>query len=304
MGDDHGQHKLTVATSTDHGQHQTTASNPTQPNPTQPKPSTPSCPPWCHPHVPPVPRQVHPLFSTIYNSIYFLATAVEAARRSGRWVMGTSVADHARDFQLQGFCQTFTVDRDGDVSVPYVVLDTDGKGHHLWAVYGLEPGTRGLSYRSHSPHWPHSASPATDAGCWFDSGAICNGGMDAGFVFFLFLLIAALVAAGAALACHIRWVALVALVAPVSLVALVVLGDWVWLKKFPGEQHTEVKPATKLAFCKGDWVWLKKFPGEQHTEVKPATKLAFCKGDWVWLKKFPGEQHTEVKPATKLAFCK
>ncbi|CAN8178664.1 unnamed protein product [Coccothraustes coccothraustes] len=150
------------------------------------------------------PAEVHPLFSTIYNSIYFLATAVEATRRSGRWVMGTSVADHARDFQLQGFCQTFTVDSDGAVSVPYVVLDTDGKGHHLWAVYGLEPGTRGLSYRSHSPHWPHSASPATDAGCWFDSGAICNGGMDAGFVFILFLLIAALVAAGAALACHIR----------------------------------------------------------------------------------------------------
>ncbi|XP_014749454.1 PREDICTED: retinal guanylyl cyclase 1-like, partial [Sturnus vulgaris] len=122
------------------------------------------------------PAEVHPLFSTIYNSIYFLATAVEAARRSGRWVMGTSVADHARDFRLEGFCQTFTVNEDGDVSVPYVVLDTDGKGHHLWAVYGLEPGTRGLSYRSHSPHWPHSASPATDAGCWFDSGAICNGG--------------------------------------------------------------------------------------------------------------------------------
>ena len=27
----------------------------------------------------------------------------------------------------------------------------------------------------------------------------------------------------------------------------------------------------------GDWVWLKKFPGDQHSEVKPATKLAFCK---------------------------
>ncbi|XP_017597797.1 PREDICTED: retinal guanylyl cyclase 1 [Corvus brachyrhynchos] len=27
----------------------------------------------------------------------------------------------------------------------------------------------------------------------------------------------------------------------------------------------------------GDWVWLKKFPGDQHVEVKPATKLTFCK---------------------------
>lgn len=27
----------------------------------------------------------------------------------------------------------------------------------------------------------------------------------------------------------------------------------------------------------GDWVWLKKFPGEKHTEIKPATKTAFLK---------------------------
>lgn len=134
---------------------------------------------WWHlttpPSLPPTP-QVHPLFATIYNSIHFLAKAVETTRRSGRWVMGTSVADHARAFQLEGFCQFFSVTEDGAVTVPYVVLDTDGKGDHLWPVYGLEPGTRGLSYRGHSVHWPHSSSPGTDAGCWFESGSICNGG--------------------------------------------------------------------------------------------------------------------------------
>ncbi|XP_035169754.1 retinal guanylyl cyclase 2-like, partial [Oxyura jamaicensis] len=122
------------------------------------------------------PTQVHPLFATIYNSIYFLANAVEATRRTGRWVMGTSVAEHARGFQLEGFCQPFSVTEDGDVSVPYVVLDTDGKGDRLWPVYGLEPGTRGLGYRGHSVHWPHGSSPGTDSGCWFESGSICNGG--------------------------------------------------------------------------------------------------------------------------------
>ncbi|OWK49838.1 Retinal guanylyl cyclase 2, partial [Lonchura striata] len=129
-------------------------------------------------HVPP--HQVHPFFSTIYNSIFFLAAAVEATRRSGRWVMGTSVAEHARDLVVHGFGQTFTVDGDGEVSVPYVVLDTDGKGHHLWPVFWLEPGTRGLRYGTHGAHWPHSARPATDASCWFDPGAICNGGEDHG----------------------------------------------------------------------------------------------------------------------------
>lgn len=91
-------------------------------------------------------------------------------------MMGTSVAQHARDFHLEGFCQSFSVTREGDVNVPYVVLDTDGKGDRLWPVYGLEPGTRGLSHRTYSVHWPHSSRPGPDAGCWFDSASICNGG--------------------------------------------------------------------------------------------------------------------------------
>ncbi|EMP29689.1 Guanylyl cyclase GC-E [Chelonia mydas] len=32
-----------------------------------------------------------------------------------------------------------------------------------------------------------------------------------------------------------------------------------------------------VAAVQGDWVWLKKFPGEKHTEIKPATKTSFCK---------------------------
>ncbi|XP_058684433.1 retinal guanylyl cyclase 1, partial [Poecile atricapillus] len=276
------------------------------------------------------PTEVHPLFSTIYNSIYFLATAVEATRRSGRWVMGTSVADHARDFQLQGFCQTFTVDEDGDVSVPYVVLDTDGKGHHLWAVYGLEPGTRGLSYRSHSPHWPHSSSPATDAGCWFDSSAICNGGMDAGFVFFLFLLIAALGAAGAALACHIRRRIQQAQLMKGPNKIILTMEDLTFINTQSSKQ-VDSSHASLAGQSGGDNKSVRSAtPGPDNTnvavaEVRPPCPLPPCgssnlplllllfnqqglvasvQGDWVWLKKFPGDQHTEVKPATKLTFCK
>ncbi|XP_059693525.1 retinal guanylyl cyclase 1, partial [Haemorhous mexicanus] len=271
------------------------------------------------------PAEVHPLFSTIYNSIYFLATAVEATRRSGRWVMGTSVADHARDFQLQGFCQTFTVDQDGAVSVPYVVLDTDGKGHHLWAVYGLEPGTRGLSYRSHSPHWPHSNSPATDAGCWFDSGAICNGGMDAGFVFFLFLLIAALGAAGAALACHIRRRLLQAQLMKGPNKIILTMEDLTFINTQSSKQVSSSQ-ASLAGQSAGDTRSApgSAAPGPDTSNVAVAEDpaggsrnlplllllfnqqglVASVQGDWVWLKKFPGDQHTEVKPATKLTFCK
>ncbi|XP_039910119.1 retinal guanylyl cyclase 1-like, partial [Hirundo rustica] len=274
------------------------------------------------------PVEVHPLFTTIYNSIYFLATAVEATRRSGRWVMGTTVADHARDFQLRGFCQNFTVDEDGDVSVPYVVLDTDGKGHHLWAVYGLEPGTRGLSYRSHSPHWPHSSSPDTDAGCWFDSGAICNGGLDAGLVFFLFLLIAALVAAGAALACHIRRRLQQAQLLKGPDKIILTMEDLTFINTQSSKQ-VDSSHASLAGQSGADAKSVRSAaPGPDTTnvavaEVRPPAPppgsshlplvlllfrrqglVASAQGDWVWLKKFPGDQHTEVRPATKLTFCK
>uniref|UniRef100_A0A8C3N9H6 guanylate cyclase n=1 Tax=Geospiza parvula TaxID=87175 RepID=A0A8C3N9H6_GEOPR len=244
------------------------------PNPTQPR--------FHHHHLP---HQVHPLFSTIYNSIYFLATAVEAARRGGRWVMGTSVADHARGFQLRGFCQTFTVDQDGAVSVPYVVLDTDGKGHHLWAVYGLEPGTRGLSYRSHSPHWPHSSSPATDAGCWFDSGAICNGGERGGGGG-----VVEVVMGSAVVARRIQQAQLMK--GPNKII--LTMEDLTFINTCP--KTTPIYPqTTQPGFTPNS----STCPKPARIYPKPAPQ-----GDWVWLKKFPGDQHTEVKPATKLTFCK
>ncbi|XP_053908691.1 retinal guanylyl cyclase 1 isoform X2 [Cuculus canorus] len=241
------------------------------------------------------PMQVHPLFATIYNSIFFLAKAVESTRQSGRWVMGTTVAENVRDFHLDGFCQSFSVNEDGDVNVPYVVLDTDGKGNHLWPVYGLEPGTRGLGYRGHSVHWPHSSSPATDAGCWFDSGSICNGGVDATFVLLIFLLISALVAAGAALACFIRRRLQEAQMMKGPNKIILTMEDLTFIntqssKKVDGSRTslagrsggdtksvTAGPDNTNVAIVEGDWVWLKKFPGDQHSEVKPATKLAFCK---------------------------
>ncbi|XP_068524504.1 retinal guanylyl cyclase 1-like isoform X3 [Anas acuta] len=244
------------------------------------------------------PMQVHPLFATIYNSIYFLANAVEATRRTGRWVMGTSVAEHARGFQLEGFCQPFSVNDDGDVSVPYVVLDTDGKGDRLWPVYGLEPGTRGLGYRGHSVHWPHGSSPGTDSGCWFESGSICNGGVDATFVLLIFVLVSALIAAGAALACFIRRRIQQAQLMKGPNKIILTMEDLTFIntqsnKRVDGSRTslagrsggdtksirsvTAAPDTTNVAIAEGDWVWLKKFPGDQHSEVKPATKLAFCK---------------------------
>ncbi|XP_068027250.1 retinal guanylyl cyclase 1 isoform X2 [Melanerpes formicivorus] len=244
------------------------------------------------------PEQVHPLFATIYDSVVFLAHAVEAARRGGRWVMGTSVAQSAKDFQLQGFCQSFTVDHRGEVSVPYVVLDTDGKGDLLWPVYELQPGTRGLAYRGLSVHWPHSSSPDTDSSCWFDGDSVCQGGLDATFILLLFLLIAALVAAGAALACHIRRRIQQAQLMKGPNKIILTMEDLTFINTQSSKQVGGSR--TSLAGRSGgDGKSLKSV-----TAAPDNTNVAIAEGDWVWLKKFPGDQHTEVKPATKLAFCK
>ncbi|XP_054662667.1 retinal guanylyl cyclase 1-like [Grus americana] len=272
------------------------------------------------------PTQVHPLFATIYNSIHFLAKAVEATRQTGRWVMGTSVAEHARDFRLEGFCQPFSVTEDGDVNVPYVVLDTDGKGNQLWPVYGLEPGTRGLSYRGHGVHWPHSSSPGTDAGCWFESGSICHGGVDATFVLLMFVLISALIALGAAIACFIRRRIQQAQLMKGPNKIILTMEDLTFIntqssKRVDGSRTslagrsggdtksirsvTAAPDTTNVAIAEG----AENPKGNGHLPLlvllfNQQGLVASVQGDWVWLKKFPGDQHSEVKPATKLAFCK
>lgn len=39
----------------------------------------------------------------------------------------------------------------------------------------------------------------------------------------------------------------------------------------------EKQSSLLLSLLQGDWVWLKKFPGEQHIAIRPATKMAFSK---------------------------
>uniref|UniRef100_A0A8D2LWX5 guanylate cyclase n=1 Tax=Varanus komodoensis TaxID=61221 RepID=A0A8D2LWX5_VARKO len=243
--------------------------------------------------------QVHPLFGTIFNSIYFLAKAVENTRKSGDWVMGTSVAEHAKDFELEGFSQAVSADEHGDALLPYVILDTDGKGSRLWPTYSVDVAAGTLRYVGHTVHWPHSSTPDSDSNCWFDSVSICTGGVDAGFILFLFLAVIGLVVAGTALAFHLR-------------------------RKF---QHAQLmKGPNKIVLTMDDLTFIntqssKKVSGDSRPSLggksvadmksiksvaanPENTNIAVAEGDWVWLKKFPGEKHIEIKPATKTAFCK
>ncbi|KAL6039611.1 hypothetical protein STEG23_002418 [Scotinomys teguina] len=191
---------------------------------------------------------VSPLFGTIYDAVFLLAGAVTRARESvgGGWVSGASVARQVQEAQVSGFCGVL-----GRTEEPsFVLLDTDASGDQLFTTHLLDP-IRGSIRSSGTPmHFPRGGpAPGQDPSCWFDPDVICNGGVEPGLVFIGFLLVIGLGLTGAFLAHYLRWPRAV---------------DQVWL---PGAHQTFA----------GDWVWLKKFPGDHHTAIKPATKTAFSK---------------------------
>nr|XP_020665285.1 retinal guanylyl cyclase 1 [Pogona vitticeps] len=243
--------------------------------------------------------KVHPLFGTLFNSIYFLAKAVESTRKAGKWVMGTSIAENTKDFELEGFSQPLSADEYGDASVPYVILDSDGKGNRLWPTYRVDIAAGTLRYAGHSVHWPHSSTPDSDSSCWFDSVTICTGGVGAGFVIFLFLLVILLAAGGAALAYYLRRKFQHAQLMKGPNKIVLTMDDLTFINTGSSKKRMNESRPSLLGKSVSDMKSLKSVAA--HPEN---TNVAVVEGDWVWLKKFPGEKHTEIKPATKTAFCK
>uniref|UniRef100_A0A8C0GVM1 guanylate cyclase n=1 Tax=Chelonoidis abingdonii TaxID=106734 RepID=A0A8C0GVM1_CHEAB len=231
------------------------------------------------------PMQVHPLFGTIYNSIYYLAKAVERTRQAGRWVMGSSVAEHARDFQLDGFCQPLAADEDGDPLVTYIILDTDGKGNRLWPTYSVAMGPEGLRYVGHAIHWPHSASPSTDSSCWFDPMSVCSGGEHSLFILLLFIL----VSIGGKVQCPPYTLGHCApcLCASTLCRRRILLAQ---LMKGPNKIILTMDDLTFIHTQSSNKV--RGRSGGQRT-VGGGNPTGAKGGDWVWLKKFPGDKHRD-----------
>ncbi|XP_053218136.1 retinal guanylyl cyclase 1 isoform X1 [Podarcis raffonei] len=266
--------------------------------------------------------KAHPLFGTIFNSIYFLAKAVENTRKSGKWVMGSTIAEHAKDFELEGFSQPVSADEYGDAVLPYIILDTNGKGNRLWPTYSVNVGARTLRYVGHTIHWPHSSSPDTDSICWFDSVTICSGGVNAGFILLIFLLAICLMVGGAALAFHLRRQFQHAQLMKGPDKIVLTMDDLTFIhtqnskKKMDDSRKSmsDMKSLKSVA-ANAENSNMAVVEGEdkpKFTSQVPLLLLLFnsqgviaaVQGDWVWLKKFPGEKHTEIKPATKTAFLK
>ncbi|KAG9341642.1 hypothetical protein JZ751_018705 [Albula glossodonta] len=124
------------------------------------------------------PLQVSPLFGTIYNSIMFMANAMQNLHNSGAWLSGGNLAHHTRSMSFNGFNQHIHTNCCGASLVEFVVLDTDGHSWELHPTHRVDMETGLLRVLGRSIHFPQGVSPKTDSSCWFTHGIICTGGVD------------------------------------------------------------------------------------------------------------------------------
>ena len=67
------------------------------------------------------------MFGTIYNSIYFIAQAMNNAMKENGWASAASLVQHSRNMQFYGFNQLIRTDSNGNGISEYVILDTNWK---------------------------------------------------------------------------------------------------------------------------------------------------------------------------------
>ncbi|NXP80032.1 GUC2F cyclase, partial [Ramphastos sulfuratus] len=120
--------------------------------------------------------QVSPLFGTIYDAIYFMAMAIDSARRNRARVSGSNIAEHTKNFSFPGFNNWIQTDNCGKRMSNYVILDTDGRGNQLFPTHLLDMSSDSVKSLDCAIHFPSGGPPKSDSSCWFDPDVLCTGG--------------------------------------------------------------------------------------------------------------------------------
>uniref|UniRef100_A0A8V5HEE6 guanylate cyclase n=1 Tax=Melopsittacus undulatus TaxID=13146 RepID=A0A8V5HEE6_MELUD len=120
--------------------------------------------------------QVSPLFGTIYDGFYFMATAIDSARRKGARISGANIAQHTKNLSFPGFSHQVETDHCGKGLSNYVILDTDGHGNQLFPTHLLNMSSDSLMSLGRDIHFPRGTLPKPDSSCWFDPDVLCTGG--------------------------------------------------------------------------------------------------------------------------------
>uniref|UniRef100_A0A8B9EVF9 guanylate cyclase n=1 Tax=Amazona collaria TaxID=241587 RepID=A0A8B9EVF9_9PSIT len=120
--------------------------------------------------------QVSPLFGTIYDGFYFMAMAIDSARRKGVRVSGANIAQHTKNLSFPGFTNQVQTDHCGKGLSNYVILDTDGHGNQLFPTHLLDMSSDSVMPLGRDIHFPRENLPKPDSSCWFDPDVLCTGG--------------------------------------------------------------------------------------------------------------------------------
>lgn len=116
------------------------------------------------------------MFGTIYNSIYFIAQAMNKAMKENGQASAAGLVQHSRNMQFYGFSQLIRTDSNGNGISEYVILDSNGEEWELRSTYTVDMETEQLRFRGTPIHFPGGRPPSADAKCWFAEGKICRGG--------------------------------------------------------------------------------------------------------------------------------
>ncbi|CAG6006294.1 retinal guanylyl cyclase 2 isoform 1-T3 [Menidia menidia] len=250
-------------------------------------------------------EQVHPLFGTIYNSIYLLAKSIHNARKAGMQLSGSNLAYFTKNTTFNGFNQKVKVDNNGEVQTNYVILDTDMTGSQLYQAYTVDMKARVLRFSGRSIKFPGGSPPPADSSCWFEEIAICTGGVEVAYIIIVLVVTISLAVGGLIISLYIRRrLQQIQLVKGPNRI-LLTLEDLTFInpqlsrKKITLEDLSESKSA--LDEKSAD-------PSHSVNSMQTATQenssVAVYEGDWVWLKKFEEGHFKEVKQSSTRIFTK
>ncbi|XP_068873177.1 retinal guanylyl cyclase 2 isoform X3 [Aphelocoma coerulescens] len=148
--------------------------------------------------------QVSPLFGTIYDAIYFMAMAMDNARRKGVKAPGANIAEHTKNFSFPGFTHWVETDSCGKGLNNYVILDTDGHANQLFPTHLLDMSSGSVQSLGQAIHFPNEVPPKPDSSCWFDPDVLCTEGIEPSVIMLGVMLLFVLVLCAVGLASLIR----------------------------------------------------------------------------------------------------
>ncbi|NXK98093.1 GUC2F cyclase, partial [Formicarius rufipectus] len=234
--------------------------------------------------------QVSPLFGTIYDAIYFMAMAIDSARRNGVRGSGANIAEHTKNFSFLGFSHRVETDSCGKGLSNYVILDTDGHGNQLFPTHRLDMSSDSVLSLGQAIHFPNEVPPKPDSSCWFEPDVLCIDGIEPTVIMFGGMLTFALMLCAVGLASLIRQSILNNQLFKGPNKIILTLDDLIFINPELHRKRLTLDSLTDANSIAINDRSLKSVTRSSSLKSTVAThetsNVALYEGDWVWLKKF------------------